>query len=326
MNREAVLRIQNLHIAFHTTRGKALAANNINLALTKGEKLGLVGESGCGKTTTILGIMRLIKYPGKIEQGHIYLDNTDLLGLTDKQMRLARFSKVSMIPQGAMNSLNPVKKIHTQITEIYHDHQQKSNDKKELRGKITDLLSYVGLHRGVANMYPHELSGGMKQRVCIAMAIALHPQLILADEPTSALDVVVQRQVMATLDKIQREMHTSIILIGHDMGLMAQFVDRLVVMYAGRIVEISPVKDLFATPLHPYTCFLIDSLPTLDEKKLFKKIPGVAPSLLDPPAGCPFHPRCPHAGDSKKCTSEIPELLDVGSERKVACHLVEVRA
>ena len=225
-----------------------------------------------------------------------------------------------------MNSLNPVKKIQTQITEIYADHGQKMKRNTEFQGKIIDLLSYVGLHRGVANMYPHELSGGMKQRVCIAMAIALRPQLILADEPTSALDVLVQRQVMATLDKIQQDMHTSIILIGHDMGLMAQFVDRLVVMYAGRIVEISPVNDLFTTPLHPYTRFLIDSLPTLDEKKLFKKISGVAPSLLDPPAGCSFHPRCPHADDIRRCASEIPELLDVGPGRKVACHFVEERA
>lgn len=326
MNNNAVLDIQHLQIAFHTTRGKALAANNINLSLAKGEKLGLVGESGCGKTTTILGIMRLIKYPGKIEQGQIYLDNTDLLSLTEKQMRLARFSQVSMIPQGAMNSLNPVKKIDTQLIEIYADHGQRIKEKKALRAKITDLLSYVGLHRGVANMFPHELSGGMKQRVCIAMAIALRPQLILADEPTSALDVVVQRQVMATLEKIQREMNASIILVGHDMGLMAQFVDRLVVMYAGRIVEISPVKDLFHDPLHPYTRFLIDSLPSLEEKKLFKKIPGVAPSLLDPPAGCPFHPRCPHAGGNHKCAAEVPELLDVGAGRKVACHLMEVPA
>jgi peptide/nickel transport system ATP-binding protein len=154
------------------------------------------------------------------------------------------------------------------------------------------------------------------------MAISLRPQLILADEPTSALDVVVQRQVMATLDKVQRDLGTSIILIGHDMGLMAQFVDRLTVMYAGRIVEISPVKDIFRNPLHPYTRFLIDSLPSLEEKKLFKSIPGVAPSLLDPPPGCPFHPRCPHAGKIGKCASENPELLDVGSGRQVACHLI----
>lgn len=323
MNEETVLHIRNLHIVFHTTRGDARATNNINLSLAKGEKLGLVGESGCGKTTTILGIMRLIKYPGKIERGQIDLDGTNLLELTEKQMRLARFSKVSMIPQGAMNSLNPVKKIHTQITEIYRDHKQKIKNTQELRGKITDLLGYVGLHSRVAGMYPHELSGGMKQRACIAMAISLRPQLILADEPTSALDVVVQRQVMATLDKVQRDLGTSIILIGHDMGLMAQFVDRLTVMYAGRIVEISPVKDIFKNPLHPYTHFLIDSLPSLEEKKLFKSIPGVAPSLLDPPPGCPFHPRCPHAGEIGKCASENPELLDVGSGRQVACHLME---
>jgi peptide/nickel transport system ATP-binding protein len=219
-----------------------------------------------------------------------------------------------------MNSLNPVMRVRDQITDIVNAHNGRFAE-TELREKIPDLLQQVGLKPEVAGMYPHELSGGMKQRVCIAMAITLRPKVIIADEPTSALDVVVQRQVMETLGKVQDDLGASVILVGHDMGLMAQFVDYVGVMYAGKLVEIGPVNGIFSQPRHPYTQLLIASIPSLEAKRLFKGIPGVAPSLLDPPSGCPFHPRCPQAVD--QCSTLIPALQEIDTSCWVACHLYE---
>jgi peptide/nickel transport system ATP-binding protein len=282
--------------------------------------LGLVGESGSGKTTTALAIMRLIKPPGRIEGGGIFLDDQDLLALSDERMRQVRFDQVSLIPQGAMNSLNPVMRIGEQITDIVRAHNGGISD-AELKENMTTLLHLVGLRGEVAGMYPHELSGGMKQRVCIAMAIMLRPKVVVADEPTSALDVVVQRQVMETLGKVQDDLGAAVILVGHDMGLMAQFVDAIGVMYAGKLVEIGSVRKIFHEPLHPYTQLLIASIPSLATKRLFKGIPGVAPSLLDPPPGCPFHPRCPRVMDH--CSSRAPSLQEVDPGHWVSCHLYE---
>jgi peptide/nickel transport system ATP-binding protein len=219
-----------------------------------------------------------------------------------------------------MNSLNPVIRVREQIVDAMRDHGEKLS-KQAANARVASLLDQVGLKPEIAERFPHELSGGMKQRVCIAIAICLRPKVILADEPTSALDVVVQRQVMDTLGRVQEQLGASVVLVGHDMGLMAQFADRLGVMYAGRLAEVSPVREIFADPLHPYTKLLIASLPSIEEKGKLNGIPGLPPSLLNPPAGCSFHPRCPFA--MPRCAVEDPRLQQVRPNRWVACHLFD---
>jgi peptide/nickel transport system ATP-binding protein len=292
--------------------------DGVNFVVNWKERFGLVGESGCGKSTTAMTILRLIKPPGSIEEGEISLDGMDLLSLDKEDMRQVRWSRIALIPQGAMNSLNPVMRIRDQIGDAIVTHEG-SLSGGELDTRITTLLNMVELPGRVAGLYPHELSGGMKQRVCIAMATALSPQLIIADEPTSALDVVVQRAVMQTLIEVQERLESSLILIGHDMGLIAQAVNRLAVMYAGKVAEVGDVREMFKDPLHPYTQLLISSLPSPKEKRQRKAIPGLPPNLLDPPSGCLFHPRCPHVMDI--CRTVIPELRQVRPGRPVACHL-----
>jgi peptide/nickel transport system ATP-binding protein len=235
-------------------------------------------------------------------------------------MRRLRLAAISLVAQGAMNSLNPVLRVSEQITHAIRDHDV-ALSKSELEARIAELLDQVGLPRSVAAMFPHQLSGGMKQRVCTAIAISLRPQVIVADEPTSALDVVVQRQVMDTLQRVQEALGASVILVGHDMGLMAQFVHRLGVMYAGRLAEVAPVNDIFREPLHPYSQLLIESLPSLERKGSFQGIPGLPPSLLMRPPGCPFQPRCPHA--MPRCSVEDPVIREVRPARQVACHLYD---
>jgi peptide/nickel transport system ATP-binding protein len=225
-----------------------------------------------------------------------------------------------MIPQGAMNSLVPVLRVKHQIIDALVDHKL-GLSKDELEVRAQEALDSVELPRKVATMFPHELSGGMKQRVCAAISLAMQPQVIIADEPTSALDVITQRQVMETIGRLQERTHCSVILIGHDMGLMAQFVNRVAVMYAGKLVEVATVKDIFTDALHPYTQLLISSLPTLTRKGVFISIPGIAPSLLDLPSGCVFHPRCPKAMGI--CSQEEPALLTPGAGRRVSCHLYD---
>jgi peptide/nickel transport system ATP-binding protein len=315
-----VLEVKDLRVYYHTSHGPVKAVDGVSFNLAQGERLGLVGESGSGKTTTGLAILRLIKPPGKIEQGEIRLGTTDVLALSEPAMRRTRLANLALIAQGAMNSLNPVMRVGDQITDALQDHGVKAS-RTEFADRVGQLFERVGLRREDANRYPHELSGGMKQRVCIALAISLRPKVIVADEPTSALDVVVQRQVMDTLTDVQTELGAAVILIGHDMGLMAQFVDRLGVMYAGELVEISPMQDVYAEPLHPYTRMLIACLPSLEQKGVFAGIPGLPPSLLSPPPGCPFHPRCPHA--MARCSIERPLLQPVQSDRWVACHLFD---
>lgn len=312
----SLLQVEALIVRYHTPAGAVHAAERVSFSLKHGEKLGLVGESGSGKSTTANAIMRMIKPPGRIEGGHVFLEGRDLLLLSDEEMRAVRFEEVSLIPQGAMNSLNPVLRIESQIADVFTAHVG-SFPPAQRRQRVPELLAQVGLERAVARMYPHELSGGMKQRVCIAMAIALGPKVIIADEPTSALDVVVQRRVMETLEEVQQELGASVILVGHDMGLMAQFVDTMGVMYAGRLVELGPVRETFHRPLHPYTQLLISSLPSLKAKRRFMGIPGLPPLLLDPPAGCAFHPRCPNAHE--ECAIRVPALREVRPGRWVAC-------
>ena len=318
-----VLTVTDLQVTYYTDSGRARALDNVCLTLKAGEKLGLVGESGSGKSTMALAMMRMIKPPGRIEGGQVIVGDTDLMRLSDDDMLKARLSKIAYIPQGAMNSLNPVLRIGAQMVDAIKAHDPKAS-KASVEDRCMRALESVDLKRGVFKMYAHELSGGMKQRVCIAIGILLNPQVIIADEPTSALDVVTQRQVMETIDRVQEQLGAAVILIGHDMGLMAQFVDKVAVMYAGRLVELSTVREMFTEPKHPYAQALINSLPSLDNKGVFEGIPGLAPSLLRLPGGCAFHPRCAHAFGP--CDSERPELAALPGGRQVACHLYTKKA
>jgi peptide/nickel transport system ATP-binding protein len=315
-----VLTVNDLRVHYETRGGAVKAVDGVSFTLKPGERLGLVGESGSGKTTMALALMRLIKPPGRIVGGKVDLAGIDMLSLREERMRRVRLAEIAMVAQGAMNSLNPVMKVRDQIIDGWKDHAERMG-RGALDDRIGELLRQVGLGEEVAGMYPHELSGGMKQRVVIAIAISLRPKVIIADEPTSALDVVVQRRIMETLGRVQAEIGAAVILIGHDMGLMAQFVDRLGVMYAGRLAELSPVEEIFDDPLHPYTRLLIRSLPSLDKKGEFRAIPGLPPSLLELPPGCPFHPRCPHV--MTRCRTEEPILTGWRPNRWTACHLFD---
>ncbi|MER3437489.1 MAG: dipeptide/oligopeptide/nickel ABC transporter ATP-binding protein [Chloroflexota bacterium] len=318
--REIVLSVRDLRVAYHTSLGPVRAVNGVSFELRRGEVLGIVGESGSGKSTIALALLRLIKPPGRIEGGTILLNGRDVLALSEEEMRRVRLNEIAMIAQGAMNSLNPVMRIRDQIVDGWKDHDA-APSRDEVADRISELMQRVGLRPEDANRFPHELSGGMKQRAVIAIAISLRPKVIIADEPTSALDVVVQRQIMETLRRVQQELGAAVILIGHDMGLMAQSVDRLGVMYAGEMVEIAPVFPMFNEPLHPYSKLLIASLPSIGKRGVMKGIPGLPPSLLHPPPGCPFHPRCPSV--MERCRVLAPHLAAVQADRLVACHLYE---
>ncbi len=287
-----VLSVEGLRVSFDHPLGRVQAVDDVSFALRPGERFGLAGESGSGKSTLALAILRMIKPPGRIQAGEVWLAGTRLAELDEDGIRALRLAGIALVPQGSMNSLNPVLRIGHQIIDAFADHGLRLG-RGEASRRVARLLGEVGLPEAVARMYPHELSGGMKQRACIAIAVSLRPKVIIADEPTSALDVVVQRQVMATLARVQRELGAAVILVGHDMGLMAQFVDRLGVMYAGRLVEVAPIADIITSPRHPYTRALIASLPSLEMRGTLSGIPGLAPLLRDLPPGCAFHPRCP---------------------------------
>ncbi len=313
-----ILEVRNLHVSYDTVRGPIQAVRGLSFQLMPNEVLGLAGESGSGKSTLALALLRMIKSPGRIVEGEVLLDGRDLLSLSEREMRHVRLADIAMVAQGAMNSLNPVMRIRDQIIDAWTDHGIRYG-RQESEERVADLLRWVGLRPDVARLYPHELSGGMKQRVVIAIAISLRPRVIIADEPTSALDVVVQRQIISTLRRVQTDLQAAVILIGHDIGLMAQSVQKLGIMYAGKVAEMSPVYEMFDEPMHPYTRMLIDSLPSPDQKGQLRGIPGITPSLLDPPPGCAFNDRCPYA--LERCTTEIPALEEKRPNRMVACHL-----
>lgn len=319
---EPILAVRDLQVSYYTDAGRAMALAGASFSLQPGEKLGLVGESGSGKSTMALAMMRMIKPPGRIEGGQVIVDGINLRDLSEEEMLQARLSKIAYIPQGAMNSLNPVTRIGAQMADAIQAHDHKAS-KKEIEDRCHQALESVDLKASVTRMYAHELSGGMKQRVCIAIGILLNPKVIICDEPTSALDVVTQRQVMETIDRVKNQIGAAVILIGHDMGLMAQFVDKVAVMYAGRLMEVSSVRDMFTDPKHPYAQALINSLPRLDNKGVFQGIPGLAPSLLRLPTGCAFHPRCAHA--TEVCRTTVPSLVTLPGERTVACHLFSTK-
>jgi oligopeptide/dipeptide ABC transporter ATP-binding protein len=315
---QTVLRVERLRVAYDHPRGAVHAVDEVSFTLRPHERFGLAGESGSGKSTMALAILRMIKPPGRIEGGEVWLEDVPLSRLDKDAMRRLRLAGIAMVPQGSMNSLNPLLRIRDQIGDALADHGTRLV-RRELVTRVRALLAQVGLPPDVADKYPHELSGGMKQRACIAIAICLQPKVIIADEPTSALDVVVQRQVMDTLARVQAELGAAVILVGHDMGLMAQFVDRLGIMYAGRLVEVAPIRDIITAPRHPYTQLLIESLPSLDSRGGLRGIAGLAPLLRDLPPGCAFHPRCPRA--EPLCRVEKPAVREMGANASVACHL-----
>lgn len=324
----ATLVVDDLRVYYDTPEGVVKAVDGVSFTLKQGERLALVGESGSGKSTLAMALMRLTRPPGRIASGHIYLSGRDTLMLNEQQMRRVRLADIAMVPQGAMNSMNPVMRVGDQIMDGILDHHENGNpgpSREDLRERVAALLGRVGLSPEVARMFPHELSGGMKQRVALAIATSLSPKVIVADEPTSALDVVVQRQIMGTLGRLQEGLGAAVILVGHDMGLVAQFADLVGVMYAGKLVELGPVRQIFREPLHPYTRLLIESLPDLEAKKKFVGIPGMPPTLLRLPPGCVFHPRCP-VMIKGTCEVVVPEYFEHRKGQMAACHLYpEVR-
>ena len=321
MTGEPLLSVKNLRASFMTERGRVPAIEQISFSIAKGETLGIVGESGCGKSVTALSIMRLLPHPaGVIESGEVYLNGTDLLKVPAESMTKVRGNKISMIFQEPMTALNPVHKVGKQLLEMYELHKPKLPQAERLRS-VLSLLRRVGIPAPEQrlNEYPHQLSGGMRQRVMIAMALACEPDLVIADEPTTALDVTIQAQILDIMKQLQKEAGMSIILITHDLGVVAEFVDHVMVMYAGVVVEQATVSTLFNAPRHPYTRGLLASTATLDlpRKKPLPTIEGMVPQMADLPRGCRFQNRCPHAED--RCKRVEPILDEVTPRHFVRC-------
>jgi len=327
--KEPILKLEGLKTHFFTSDGIAKAVDGVNLELFAGETLGLVGESGCGKTVTGLSILRLVpEPPGRIVGGRVLFEGRDLLSLAAEEMRKVRGNKISMIFQEPMTSLNPVFTIGNQIVEVLTLHR--GLRKREAWEQATELLERVGIpdpQRRVKE-YPHQLSGGMRQRAMIAMALACNPKVLIADEPTTALDVTIQAEILELIHQLQEELNTAVMLITHDLAVIAQTAHRVAVMYAGKIVEKAGVRDLFGSPKHPYTQELLKSLPRLDiaeePKKRLHEISGAVPNLLALPTGCYFHPRCPRRIDI--CFHEEPLLLAVNGEQEAACWVAQQEA
>jgi len=323
-NGKPLLEVKNLKTYFFTEDGVVKAVDGVDFHVNPGEVLGLVGESGCGKSVTSLSIMRLIGMPGKVVDGEIYFEGKNLLQLPESEMTHMRGNRISMIFQQPQSSLNPVFKVGDQVGEVLQIHQRMG--KEQAWEKAVELLRLVGIPdpEKKAHSFPHEMSGGQAQRVMIAMALALNPQLLLADEPTTALDVTIQAQILDLLRDLRTRMNTAVILITHDLGVIAEMADRVAVMYAGRIVEQTDVNKLFALPLHPYTQGLIASIPILGYvKEELDVIPGSVPNLINLPPGCRFAPRCRPRVEHRLeiCTDVEPELLPVSEDHNVRCWL-----
>ena len=318
MNGKELLRIEDLEIRYETDDGVVYALNGVSLHVKEGETLGLVGETGAGKTTLAKGILRLIQTPpGKIVNGKVYFDGKDILAMSDHDLHQVRGNAISMVFQDPMTSLNPVMTVGEQIEEVIAVHNSNLS-KEEIRERAIAMLKRVGISADRIDEYPHQFSGGMKQRVIIAIALACNPKLLLADEPTTALDVTIQAQVLDMIRKLKTEMNTAMILISHDLGVVAQTCDRVAIIYAGRIVETGNLRDIYKNPKHPYTIGLLDSIPSLtkDAKRL-KPIKGLMPDPTDLPPGCPFAPRCNYA--TAACSEAVPELADRGNGHLVRC-------
>jgi len=313
----SLLEVKGLKTYFHISQGEVKAVDDVSFSLDKGEAMGLVGESGSGKTTTALSIVRLLPKEGSICGGKIMFDGSDLASMGEADLQKRRWNDISIVFQGAMNALNPVMKVGEQISEAITLHMGAT--KKEAWARSMDLLEMVEIPKKRVNNYPHEFSGGMKQRVMIAMAIACDPRIIIGDEPTTALDVMVQAQILNLIKRLRREMHMGFILITHDLSILAETCDRIAIMYAGKIVETAAVDDIFGRTAHPYTKKLINCFPDISgEKRMTDGIPGIPPNMLKVPGGCPFHPRCDRAIDI--CREAIPEQAEANPGHLVSCH------
>jgi len=317
---DTILEVKNLKLYYHTSKGAVKALDDVSFKLFKGETLGLVGESGCGKTTTGVALLRMPSPPGRIEDGsRIILDGRDIIPLSDKEIRKSvRWEQVAMVFQGAMNCLTPVYTIGKQMLETLHEHRDM--DKVQATELIKEYLGLVGLPPEVMGRYPHELSGGMKQRIVIATALFLKPKLVILDEPTTALDVIVQAQIINLLKKLKKTFDLSFIFITHDLSLEAEISDRICVMYAGKIAQLGTNQQIYGKqgPMHPYTEKLLQATPLLRKKvDNLSYIPGTPPDLIDPPKGCRFHPRCHRV--IEQCREEEPPLLEVEPGHMVAC-------
>ena len=317
---ERLLTVENLQVCFETYAGEVQAVRDVSFYLDKGETLAIVGESGCGKSVTAQTIMQLIPIPpGKVKSGKVVLDGVEISAFSDKQMESVRGEQISMIFQDPMTSLNPTMKGGKQIMEVLIKHQDM--DKREAKEKAIEMLKLVGIPKPDkrADQYPHQYSGGMRQRAMIAIALACNPKLLIADEPTTALDVTIQAQIMELMQELQQKLHTAIILITHDLGVVADVADRIAVMYAGKILESGSLEDIFKTPQHPYTWGLIQSVPRLDKKTRLVPIEGTPPDLIAPPVGCPFAARCQYC--MQVCRDRFPEKTMVRDNHYVHCWL-----
>ena len=314
-----LLEVKDLRTYFTTSKGKAKAVDGVSFSLDYGQCLGLVGESGCGKTTTALSICHLLPKEGKVESGQILMEGIDYGALSEEEIMKHRWEDVSIIFQGAMNAFNPVKKVGWQIAEACILHQGMS--KEDAWKRAGDLFEMVGIARERVSQYPHEFSGGMKQRAMIAMALACSPKLIIGDEPTTALDVMIQAQILELLEKLRKELNMGMILITHDLSILSETCDKIAVMYAGKIAEMGTVDDIFNHPMHPYTKKLLACFPNISSgsRVIPEGIPGYPPSLIDPPEGCRFCPRCSESIGI--CSEKEPEYIQVGPEHFVSCHL-----
>ena len=313
-----LLEVKDLVIEYTTQSGTVHAVDGVSFNLDEGEALGLAGESGCGKTTTALALMRLLPYNGRIVSGSILFRGRDLVKVSDTRIRKIRWKDISIIFQGAMNSLNPVRNIGQQIAEPIVLHE--AVEEQEAMRRVGELLELVGINRERMRDYPHEFSGGMRQRVMIAMALACNPKLVIADEPVTALDVMIQAQILELLERLRKELHLSMILISHDLSVMAETCEKVAIMYGGKMMEIGTTVDVFTDAKHPYTQGLLAAFPDIrGPRTMPASIPGDVPSLINPPTGCVFHPRCKFAFD--RCTTAEPALAEVTPGRQTACFL-----
>lgn len=313
-----LLEVDQLTMNYRTAGGRVSAVDDVTFQLDRGQALGLVGESGCGKTSVAMSLMRLAASNAEYPRGRILLDGTDLLSASEEEMRQRRWADIAMIFQGAMNAWNPVYTVYDQIREAMITHAENDLAEEEIRRRVGELFEQVGLDPAMADRYPHEFSGGMRQRAVIAMSLACDPKMIIADEPTTALDVIVQSQILRELKEIQNTLGTSIIYISHDIAVIAEVTEVMGVMYAGRLVEIGLTEEIFARPRHPYTQLLLRSTPSITgPRRVLAPLEGEPPDLVNPPPGCRFHPRCPYA--DQKCRDETPSLDTIADGHSVAC-------
>jgi peptide/nickel transport system ATP-binding protein len=314
-----LLTVRNLRTHYYTLSGTVQAVDDCSIYLKKGETLGIAGESGCGKTTFALSILRLIQPPHKVVKGSVIYKGVDLLSLTEKEFMKYRWEEISLVLQQSMHALNPMLRISEQMIEPVMIKETDNKENAEDRAK--ELLELVGIEGHRINNYPHEFSGGMKQRVLIALSLIMNPEIIVVDEPTTALDVVVQHMILKLLDDIKTKLGLSVIWITHDLAVLSEMCDRIAIMYAGRIMETGHSIDLVLDPKHPYTKGLLESFPTIDDlDKDLKSIPGAPPDLIDPPPGCPFHPRCEHTTDICKKERPATEEINGRKDSQIECH------